>query len=166
MATLNAKVTVSIIADLINALDLTSPKDPLRLSHQEDLANGTGANQANMLWHDQRTLSTGASENIDLAGALTNAFGTTITFTKIKALLIENLNSSRTLTIGGASSNAWIGALVATNDLIVIQPGGVFLITAPGASGMAVVADTGDILKVLNAAGGDTTYNIAIIGTV
>jgi hypothetical protein len=139
---------------------------PLSYAFAEVLSGGTGANQANQIFMDRRTLTTGATESLDLAGALTNLLGQTITFTKVKLILIVNPATNTTsLTVGNAASNqfaTFLGAV--THTVGPINPGGFFAIGDPGANGYAVVAATGDLLKIANSAGASITYDIVIIG--
>jgi hypothetical protein len=76
---LTTKVALKVQADQVRDLDLGDARMPLNWASVLDLANGTGANQANQLFHDQRSLAAGASENLDLAGSLIDAFGRVIT---------------------------------------------------------------------------------------
>ncbi len=79
-------------------------------------------------------------------------------------MLIKNLSTTQTLTIGGAAANAWAAWFGAANDVVKIGPGGWLAFGEP--VGFAVTADTGDLLKIANGAAGDPAdYIIAIIGT-
>lgn len=145
----------------INALDLGNVEDALALLASVAFTNGTGANQANCLWHDQRTLSTASGENLDLT-ALTNAFGVA-TFTKVKAILIAAVTTDTgyTLQIGGDANSIPIFGAVA--DYIILGAGGVLLWIDP-VDGRTVTGATGDILKVYNPSGGNFTYKVVVLG--
>ena len=54
------------------------------------LTDGTGANNGDILFMDQRTVATGANDDIDLAGSLSDAFGTTVAAAELVALFIIN----------------------------------------------------------------------------
>lgn len=129
--------------------------------------DGSGAGLANRLWTDQRTLAASASEDLDLAGSLADAFGVTQSFARVKALIIAAAASNaNNLVVGAASSNAWAALLGATHTL-TIRPGTSVCVFAGGADaiGYVVTAGTGDLLKIANSAGGSTvTYDIAVIG--
>jgi hypothetical protein len=137
---------------------------PVTYSKQIDLAFGTAANQANEMYDAYRTLSASATEDVDLSGSLTNAFGESIVFTAVKGIYIENTSAVDVLSVGGSGSNALASLFGATNDIIKIRPGGMFLICAPDATGYAVTASTADLLHIANGAGGSTTYRIIIVG--
>jgi hypothetical protein len=130
---------------------------------------GTAANQANLLFIDERTVTTGANDDLDLAGVLTNAFGATITAAELVAVFIINAPRSgaantTNLTIGGGS-NPVVGFLGGTTPTVgPIRPGGFFCIGAGDAAGIgAVTAGTGDILRITNSSGASATYQIAIL---
>ena len=128
------------------------------------LTDGTTANKANLAFVDQRTVATGATDSIDLAGVLTDAFGATITAAELVAVLI--INKPRTgavnttdLTIGGGTNGVITDALG-----FVLKPGAVFLLAAGDAAGVkTVTAGTADILTIVNSAGAAATYQIAIL---
>src|SRR2546426_227856 len=75
---------------------------PLNYFKNWDITTGVGANQADQLWSDTRTLATGATEDLDFSGtSLQNAFGINIAFVKIKFILIVAAAANTTnLTIG------------------------------------------------------------------
>lgn len=164
MPALSANVGIQGVSEHIKINDLSSTKDRVELAVSQAFAHGTGNYQADLIFHDKRTLGDGASENLDLAGSLTDVFGTTLTFAKIKAIIIQNLSTVQTLTVGGAAANAFINWVGDATDKINLPPGGAFCLMAPLA-GFAVTADTGDILKIANSAGDPVDYNIWIIGT-
>jgi hypothetical protein len=162
----HVNLTVKVDSQALSALDFSTVSDPLLRDFTQLLANGTGANQVSNHWHDQRTLTASSSENLDLAGSLVNGLGQTLTFTKIKALIVKaavaNVND---VVIGNAAANAWLGPFGAVTHTIAVKPGGLVVLVAPDANGYAVTAGTVDILKVLNGgAGTSVVYDIVIIG--
>jgi len=165
--TLATKIDLSVIAALSNALDLASADSTLNLSQQYRLATGTGADKADRLWHDTRTLAASATEDLDLAGtALLDPLNTTAVFARVKGLLVvaDRLNVNNVL-VGGAASNAFINWVSDATDKVVVRPGGALLLVAPDATGYAVTATTGDLLRIGNSgAGSSVTYKIVIVG--
>lgn len=124
-------------------------------------ANGTGSGKADIAWDDERTLATGATENLDFAGAIADAFGTNIAAAKIKALQIESDAANTTaLTIGNVTNGAqlFFGASAHT---LVLQPGERFVIAGP--VGWTITAATGDLVKVANASGASAKYRVKVI---
>jgi len=136
----------------------------------QTLLDGTLANQADLIFADQRAVTTGADDDIDLAGVLTDAFGVTITFVELVGVLIINkpitgaLNTTD-LTIG-LGTNPFLGFLGGTLPTIgPIKPGGAFMLFAGDAAGIGTVgAGTSDVLRISNSAGATANYQIIIIG--
>jgi len=161
----SANVKVTATSTFSNALDLSTITDTLRLPIVHAFTNGTGADKAEITWHDQRTLAKETADNLDLAGGLSHAFGTA-TFTKIKALIIQNTSTATGLVlhVGGAASNAVSTLTAATNDVVVVGAGGTLVLTAP-TDGYVVTAGSADVLKVYNPhAETAVTYDIVVIG--
>lgn len=166
--TLTARVALSLAAQLDKGLDVGSASYPATLGITNVFENGTGANQANELFTDTRTLTASATENLDLAGVLTDAFGTVLSFTKVKAIIVTAAAANTNdVVVGGHATAAFAPMFGDVTDTVVVKPGGTFVIVAPDANGYAVTATTADMLTVTNSAGGTSvTYTIAIVGTV
>lgn len=148
-----------------NAGDLSTPTENARVSFDDELTNGTGAiDTADKVWSDTRTLAA-TTEELDLAGSLTDAWGATLTFARIKCIFIHNTTTTvgYTLTVGGAASNAF-PLFADTTDKYAIGPDGKFLIWEPSAAAKAVTAGTGDKLK-FDSGANSVTYKIIIIGS-
>ena len=163
---LSATLSASLQAVLTSAQDLGTASFPLTDNNSFPLTNGTGANQANQMFSDQRTLGSSGTEDLDMAGTLTNAFGATVTFTKIKAILVVASSANGdAIQVGPASANGLADLMGAAGDYVNVMPGGCFMVVAPDASGYAVTASTGDLLTVTNADGAaSATYDIIVIG--
>lgn len=146
--------------------DLGSKKDSISLEVLLDLLNGTGAEQANATFSDERQIAASGDEDLDLSGGLTDAFGNSIAFTGIKAMLIvADENNGDDLVIGGASSagfTSWVGG---ADDTIILPPGGFMLLGRKDAAGWLVTATTADLLTIANADSVDpATYKIVLVG--
>lgn len=162
--TLATTLTLILSAKYNKDFDLQDAVNNLTLNKNDTLATGTGSNQADVLWHDTRSL-TATSEDLDMAGSLTNAFGDTVTFATIKGILIHNKSTSSTeiLSVGGAAANQLINWVGNSSDIVKIGPDGILLLWNP-IDGYAVTAGTGDLLKIDS--GTDTIeYDIVILGT-
>lgn len=129
------------------------------------LTDGVAANQANIAFADERTLASGATDSIDLAGVLTDAFGATIAAAEIVAILIINKPragspvNTTDLTIGGGTNGVF-----ATAFPLVLKPGAVLLAGAGDAAGIKIVTPgTADILTIINSAGAAAKYQIAVL---
>ena len=169
MATsLSAKIALSIAAAYVDSRDLGAVNQDLAYPPNWVFTDGTGANQAKKVVEDTRTLAASATENLDLAGGLTDAFGAAVTFTKVKALIIVAApGNTNDVLVGGAASNGFISPFGDATDVVKVKPGGAIALIAPDASGYAVTAATGDLLKVANSAGGTSVdYTVIVVGVV
>jgi len=163
MADLTALAVLSLLGQYTLDADINTVKDIVDETIELELADGTGTGYGDLQFHDQRQLSDGGNEELDLAGSLTDQFGSTLTFAKIKLLVIENLSASQTLTVGNASSNQFVGPFGAAAHTLGIGPNS-FAVLIANPAGYAVTAGTGDKLKILNSAGSSCLYNIFIWG--
>ena len=165
---LTTKVVLKIKALLTNtSLDLSTPSDNLMLDKTISLANGTGANQADMIWHDSFDLEDDASNTHDLyaSGSLLTPLGVALTINKLKFLFIENESSDANLVIGAAAANPIALFTVSAADSLELPPGGTFVWSAPGLAGLDIT--TNKNLKLTHGGQGTSTltYNIVAIGT-
>jgi len=164
---LKADLNVSINAALTSALDLNFPSSQLDYVKTINLASGTGAGQADRIWHDKRTLTASATEDLDLAGALLDALGGTFILARVKALLVKAADANaNNVVVGAAAATAWAALLGATGT-VTLRPGTIFAAFAgkADATGYAVGAGATDFLRVANgAAGSPVDYEIVIIG--
>jgi hypothetical protein len=163
---LKAALKASVTGTLSGSNDLGNPVQTFSELVELAIADGTGADQANNIFSDERTLAASATESLDLAGALSNALGAVLTFTAIKAIMIvADSGNTNDVVVGGAAANAFVGPFVDATDKLSIGPGDFVLITRRSAAGWPVVAATGDLLKIANAgAGSSVTYKIIVIG--
>lgn len=163
---LSAVVKASISALYQNLLDHGSADYKPQVNYSLSFADGAGAGQAQKIFSDTRTLAASATEDLDLAGSLTDAFGATLTFTEIKAILIKAAaGNANNVIVGGASSNQFATPFGAGTHTLTVRPGGLLLLAAGDATGYGVTAGTGDLLKIANSAGGTSvTYDIVLIG--
>jgi len=131
------------------------------------ITNGDAADKMNILWWDQRTLAASTAEELDLAGGVTDEFGTVLTFAKVKLIYVAAASGNGdVIQVGGAAANAFVNWVANATDIIQIRPDGAMWLMAPGATGYAVTGGTGDLLKINNAnAGAAGTYDIVIAGT-
>ncbi|WP_405676907.1 hypothetical protein OG292_19890 [Streptomyces sp. NBC_01511] len=160
-------MSIAASADLSAALDLGVARAPVQVRRAVALVSGTGAGKADKVFSDRRSIAASSSEDLDLAGVLLDPFGATITFARIKGLIIStaaaNLNN---VVVGAAASAPWAALLGATHTL-TLRPGASFAVMAGAAdvTGYAVTATTADLLKIANSgAGSAVSYDIVIIG--
>jgi len=164
-ASLTSRVEIKVTGTLTNVLDLTTASSPMAVARLQDFANGVGASQANVIWSDRRTLAAATTEDLDFAGGgLVDAFGSAIAPAKLRAVFISSAaaNVQDITLFGDVNSIPLLGTAATT---VTLQPGGVYLFTAPATAGVAVTAATGDIIQVANGAGVSVTYDIVVVGT-
>ena len=162
---LTSDFLIRALCNLTGTLDLSNPSDSLDFSARIQLTSGTGANQADLDFHDRRTLTASQTEDLDLAGVLTSPLGTTLTFARIKAVLVKASSSNtNNVNVTRPASNG-LPIFLAASDGIPVRPGGAFAWIAPDATGVAVTAGTGDLLTFTNSAGSTSvTYDVVIVG--
>ena len=163
--TLVTHVRPGFAANFTKQLDLAPVTQGLPFPGSITLKSGTGNNQADLIFTDQRTINASSSENLDLAGSLAGPAGDTLTFVKVKGIYVRAAAANGgNIVLGGASSNAFTGPFGAANDVLNIPAGGYVELCAPVA-GWTVTAGTGDLLQVANDdSGAAATYDIVIIG--
>lgn len=151
---------------LAGSSDLGTPTFSFDLKDLTQLEPGTGAGNADLLFSDERTIAASGAEDLDLAGVLTSPLGATLTFAKVKAILIvADAGNTNSVQVGGDGSAAFLGPFANSSDILTIPPGGSVLLVHPGA-GWTVTATTADLLQVANSSSGTgVTYKVIIIGT-
>lgn len=165
MAYSNAgQLRVILANNFDNTLDLSTIRDALALSWDQPYANGAGAGQAQVCWHDSRSLAGGASENLDLNAALPCAYGV-VNFTAIKAIgiKVKTTTTNYRLLIGGAAGQPITSLWGDPTDKLKISANGMFLLTG-WTDGYSVGAGASDLLKVDNPSAGVVDYDIFVIG--
>jgi hypothetical protein len=151
-----------------SALDLGTASLPVSVRAAVQLVSGTGAGQADLVFSDRRSIAASGTEGLDLAGTLTDAFGATLTFVKIKGLYVRaDAANTNNVVVGADGTSPWTTLLNSTGT-VTLRPGAFFLAAAGSAdaTGYGVTASTGDILKVANSSSGTAvSYDIVVIGT-
>lgn len=162
---LTANIKDAVTATLTNTADFESASSSIADATSITFTDGTGAGQADRIFKDQRTLGASATEDLDLSGALTNIYGTTVVFARIKYIRVSAAAANtNNVNVARATANG-VPLFLAALDAIPVRPGGFFSWGCSDATGIAVTAGTGDLLTITNS-GGTTgvTYNITIIG--
>jgi hypothetical protein len=159
-----ATLRATFAAKQTGSHDFGGPDFSPEINKVINFTSGTGANQANIVWAGKRTLAASATEDLDFAGVLTDAFGATVATAELVAIYVEALpGNTNNVVLGDAV--APISLFGGTNPTFSVKPGGFFFVAAPQAAGLLTVgAGTTDDLKVTNsAAGTPVTYTIAIL---
>lgn len=164
-----AAAGISFAGTLNNALTLgVVASAPLSGSQSYSWTTGTGAGQVDKMYAATRTITASSNDDVDLAGVLVDALGVTITFARVKAIIVRaaaaNVNN---LVMGGGASNPVTTILGGTTPTLTIRPGGSLALVAgiADAVGYVITAATADILRFTNGgAGSSVTYDLIIYG--
>lgn len=172
---LSVNLTLSGSAGLTGSTGLVKPSVSVPLGGASaawaamaaSLGFGTASGQANNLICQQRTCAAGGTDNLDLAGSLTNDLGEAFVLTKVKLLLVSIVapDGVKKLRVGPNNvANAFQGSFggvgagvykeVTQFDLLIYEP----------VAGLTVTAGTGDLLVIANPGAGAVVYNILIAG--
>lgn len=143
---------------LVNTLS-----DPLNEVMDLTYGYGTTINNCNLAWASSRSLAS-TSETLTFSSGLTDAFGVSLAFVKIKFLAIWNTNTTagQTLVIGNATHP--LPLFSAGTATYTIGPNGRFIIAEPALAGIAVGSGATDALKV-DAGSHTVNYIILVAGT-
>jgi len=153
-----------------DALDLSSVIDTAEASEELTYANGTGALQNKVVWHDQRQVAgpAGTADNIDLVSITQTFFGKSIplALAAIKIIMIVNTNTTAgdDLYIDSSTANSFVGPFADSATSKIEIPAESMIIWAANISGWAPAAGTGDILSIKNDSSNAITYKIVIVG--
>lgn len=130
-----------------------------------ELTSGTGEYEINKVYTAERSLSASGTEDIDVAGGISDGLGSTITMTAVKAVMVlADKDNTNDVVVGGDTTDSLLGIFSAEAGAINVKPGGAFIWVAPK-TGAAVTATTGDQLMITNGSSGTSvTYKIVILG--
>lgn len=160
---LNAQILLSILAHETSSGDISQTLRATPATYSLSLANGTGANQAQVVWSDSGTVLAGSDLQFSLS-SLADDRGT-VSMSSVKLIYIRNTGSIA-LTSLPATPSDWPGGPFSLTEgsTLSVPPGGALLWSNPSAQGWAV----GDPLNQLAfsnlSESTATTYEIIIIG--
>lgn len=137
--------------------DLSENTAELRKDYTEVLGNGTGANQADLMYTSTLTIASGATEDIDLTSAL-SPFGAALAAAEVVEIFIASASANTTnLTVGGSSQD-FAGLPDQT-----VTPGGQIYMRNPSASGLGAVTDgSSDTIRLVNASGASASVDVYV----
>lgn len=143
------------------------------ITYTKTLTNGSGAGNAQKIYVAAGTIAGAGTLNLDLAASLVDVFGNSITFANIKVLYVEltTATTATSIKVGGADSAPFVNWIVSDGTItdeepgVIVRNGGMFMLACTDATGYAVTATTGDILKLTNLDASNTaTYRVCLIG--
>lgn len=163
MAGVNAEIELRIKAQQIGTADLGSPRMSLNpIQELLQFTAGTDAtNKLDVLFSDTRTLAGSANEDLDLAGALTDAFGASITAAELVLLFVKARSGANTINVSRPASNG-VPIFLAAGDGVPVLQGEFFLFVSQ--KGVAITAGTGDKVNIANSGAGNVSYDIVVLG--
>lgn len=161
--TISARVNASLAFTQTSSPDGGQARADLAVALAATLSHGTANNQADLGYADERTLATGANEDLDFRGSLVDVFGNTINAAEITGMIfIADPTNTTNITIKPAAANGFNGPFGAATHTITLKPGAAALFYDP--AGWAVTAGTGDLFNVANSAGASAKYKIGLLG--
>jgi hypothetical protein len=127
------------------------------------LANGVAINQADVIYKQAASILTAATLSLDLkGGGLLDVFGVAINPVKLVGIYIfSKLANTTNLTLFGDANSVPILNTAATT--VTLKPGGKFELWDPSLAAIPVTAATGDIIKIVNAAGATALVDIVLV---
>lgn len=167
MALDTSTIALSVFGSGSSSQALATGVAQLNKTYQQILTTGTGANQADRIYYTQPTVAASGNTTIDLAGSVVDIFGATITFARIKGLIVAAASgNTNNVIVGNAASNGFITWVGAATHTVNVRPGGFLALMAPDATAYAVTAGTGDLLLFTNSgASTSVTFDVILIGS-
>ena len=121
-------------------------------------AVGSASGQVDTVYTKGRTVASSSSADSVVLSSLTDPAGNAISFGHVVDLIVENINATNTLTVGGGTSTvAWLPSAG-----VAVPPGGALILHVP--AGLAVTSGSADHLQVATSGGTNVAYNITIAG--
>jgi hypothetical protein len=139
--------------------------------YRKKVLNGTSSNQIDLGYFRDTPTAIAASGNqdFDLAGSLTDSFGTTITMAKVCGILVLNWNTAGTLSVTRPAANGLSSVFIAASDGVIVgraadsENPGIFFVWHP--TGGTVTAGTVDLINLINNdASNAANYTIGLFG--
>jgi hypothetical protein len=163
----DTNIALAVRSTLLKSFDLAAGTIPLQFTRGFSLDSGTGANQADRVWHDTRTIAISGTDDLDLSGVLVDAFGDAATFVKVKGIFVSAAAANtNNVVVGNAAATQFLGPFGAAAHTAHVRPGGFLAFACSDGTGWGVVNAASDLLRVANSgAGTSVTYDIVIIGT-
>ncbi len=180
LSDLVVRIQLQLNANVKKAADLAAPAIPLVIGKTQDFAFAAtpGANEANQIWWDRRTVAGNGADPLDLNGTLKNIYNESLDLTAVKAIIVLNQSDLTTTTPAHTATDAHmaIGDIAAggtefqgpmndPGDGLILHVGGMFAITNPTATGWVVGAAASDILYIKNLdAADELLYDVIFVG--
>src|SRR5690242_3845391 len=124
-------VSLNVQATQDSTLDLGKAAFSAAKTYSSSFQNGTAAGQANKLFTDTRTITASGTDDLDLNGVLTDAFGGSLALLRVKALIVAAAaGNTNDVVVGGAAANQWVAPFGSATDKVKVKPGGTLALFA------------------------------------
>lgn len=161
--TVTSTLRVGFNSTISNSVGLAAGQGAIDETTILNLASGVGADQADRVF-SERDKAISGNYDVDLAGVLTDLFGSVITFARVKALYVKAAAANTgNVIMGAAGATIWFGPFGANTHTLVIRPGQVVLLAAPDATAWPVGAGATDLLRFAPSSG-TQTFSWAVLG--
>jgi len=157
---LSARIGLQLIAAETSSLDLATTVRSTTVFQSILFTDGTGANQAEIVWSDSRTIAADDSDTLELAN-LSDDRGT-VAMTAVKAIYVRNTGTVAIRWGGGDWGSAPLDD--PESSALVIPAGGLCLLTRPSADGWNVPSGGDDIVFGNESESIEAAYDIVLIG--
>jgi len=155
-----SSIQIKINSAQTDTAKLAKTLDDLNLNVGVNWAFGTGANEANLLYHATLT-ATSSQATVDISDSgILDVYADACSFKGLKLLYIKNTHATVTLILGGDTNE--INLFTDAADEILVPPGGYLLWIDPSAAGLDVSGDDKNL--TIQGSGNDVTYDIVLMG--
>lgn len=169
---LTASLSVGFNWNYTETTDLAAATASQGLTITDSLTSGITLDKADRMFADTRSVAASSNDDIDLSGSLTDPLGQTVTFGKIKGLLLKNKSTTAGDVLqvsgnGAAGFTTWLKDNAANSaDGVRVGPDGCLMLWNPSLAAYSVTATTADILRITELGGANTvSYDLVLIGT-
>lgn len=153
---LNAQISLSLVAHESTAGDISKQMRVTPATYAATLTEGTGANQAQVVWSDSATVIEGNDYSFTFANLVDDRG--TVTITALKAVYMRNTGTAAVV----VEPYLWgSGPFSGTIDLL---PGAAFVFVATTAAGWGTTGSGASILVSNTNSGIDVPVEVVLIG--
>ncbi len=163
---LDTNIAVSVTAAYTGASGPAALSSATNISDAYPLTDGIVAGKADKIYTANGTTAASGTTVLDLAGVLNDAFGNALTMAKVKALYVKAaVGNTNDVVVTRPAANG-VPIVTTAGAGVPVGPGGCFVWVRPDAAGVGVTPATGDLLHLVNSAGGTpVNWTIVIVGT-
>lgn len=164
--TVTSSINVQLNSILANTLGVAAGQATIQRGLLKALASGVGADQCDVVYSETKTIAASGTYDVDLTGALTDAFGAAANFARVKLVAVfADAGNTNNVVVGGAAATQWQGPFGAVAHTVHCAPGGLVVLMRSDATAWPVVGGASDLLRFTNgAAGTSVLFDFIILG--